>query len=65
MHMQPLFNAHFLQYLDPGSGSLIIQLVLAAVLGIGVATRIYWKKIVSLFKKTAPKEEDKTEASHE
>ncbi len=36
-------------YLDPGSGSFLIQLVLAAALGIGVATKIYWSKIKSLF----------------
>ncbi|HOA21780.1 MAG TPA: hypothetical protein PKL82_04745 [Anaerolineaceae bacterium] len=32
-------------YLDPGSGSMLIQLILAAVLSIGVAIRIFWKKI--------------------
>lgn len=36
-------------YLDPGSGSFLIQLLLAAVLGIGVAVRIYWAKIKTLF----------------
>ena len=35
-------------YLDPGTGSLIIQLVLAGLLGFAVAVRIYWKKIVAL-----------------
>ena len=28
-------------YLDPGSGSMIIQMVIAAVLGLGVATRVF------------------------
>lgn len=37
-----------LLYLDPGSGSFIIQLLLAAALGIGVGVRIYWTKIKSL-----------------
>lgn len=36
-------------YLDPGSGSLLIQLLIAAVLGIGVAVKIYWRKLKSLF----------------
>jgi len=36
-------------YLDPGTGSLLIQLLLAGLLGIGVAIRIYWKKIKKLF----------------
>ncbi|MDY6868316.1 MAG: hypothetical protein SVT56_10510 [Chloroflexota bacterium] len=38
-----------LMYLDPGSGSFIIQMLLAGFLGIAVAVRIYWKKIVAFF----------------
>jgi len=37
-------------YLDPGSGSVILQVVLAAILGIGVFVKIYWGKIKSLFR---------------
>ena len=40
-----------LMYLDPGSGSFIIQMLLAGLLGIAVAVRIYWKKIVKFFQK--------------
>ena len=40
-----------LAYLDPGTGSFIIQMILAGVLGIAVAVRIYWKKIVAFFRK--------------
>ncbi len=38
-------------YLDPGSGSFIIQMLLAGLLGIAVAVRIYWKKIIAFFKR--------------
>jgi len=38
-------------YLDPGTGSFVIQLVLAGLLGIGVVARIYWKKIVGIFRR--------------
>jgi len=38
-------------YLDPGSGSFIIQMLLAGSLGIAVAIRIYWKKILAFFNK--------------
>ncbi len=48
MHAIPVF-ALPLFYLDPGSGSLIIQLALAAVLGIGVAVKIFWSRIKTLF----------------
>jgi len=36
-------------YLDPGSGSLLLQLVLAGVAGIGITISASWKKIMSLF----------------
>lgn len=40
-----------IMYLDPGTGSFIIQMLLAGLLGIAVAVRIYWKKIIAFFKK--------------
>ncbi len=44
-------------YLDPGSGSFLIQLLLAVILGAGVAVRLYWSKIKALvLKKNAPSE---------
>lgn len=36
-------------YLDPGSGSILIQLLLAMLVGIGVALHASWGKIKSLF----------------
>ena len=36
-------------YLDPGSGSLIIQAVLAAVAGAAVLLRTYWDKVRAFF----------------
>jgi hypothetical protein len=49
-----------LLYLDPGSGSFLIQLLMAAALGAGVAIKMYWSKIKSLFrgKKADPQETD-------
>ncbi|MFC2166584.1 hypothetical protein ACFLQZ_01310 [Acidobacteriota bacterium] len=38
-------------YLDPGTGSYLIQVLLAAVVGIGVAYRFFWGKIKATFKK--------------
>jgi len=38
-------------YLDPGTGSYIIQVILAALLGIAVGVRVYWAKIKNFFKK--------------
>ena len=36
-------------YLDPGSGSILIQLLLAAILGLGVMFRSQLAKIKNLF----------------
>lgn len=36
------------QYLDPGAGSIMIQVVIAAMVGASAAIRIYWSKISAL-----------------
>jgi len=43
MHFSPT------PYLDPGSGSFIIQILIAALLGLGVAIRASWGRIKRLF----------------
>ena len=48
-----------LAYLDPGSGSILVQLLLAALLGAGLALRASWGKIKSLFgAKPGPKTDE-------
>ncbi len=42
-------------YLDPGTGSLITQVVVAGLLGAGIFLRAFWKKIFK--KKNKPEEE--------
>ena len=32
-------------YLDPGTGSMLIQIILAVILGAGVAIKIFWRNI--------------------
>jgi hypothetical protein len=41
-------------YLDPGSGSFILQVLIAAHLGGGFAIKAYWKNIKKWFVKTPP-----------
>jgi hypothetical protein len=38
-------------YLDPGSGSFLIQILIAVLLGVGIAVRASWGKIKKLFGK--------------
>ncbi|NOT05642.1 MAG: hypothetical protein HOP27_13680 [Anaerolineales bacterium] len=53
MHFSPV------PYLDPGSGSFIIQILIAVLLGLGVALRASWSKIKTYFGiKPKPEEED-------
>ena len=36
-------------YLDPSAGSFIFQVIMATLLGVIFAIKIYWRKIKSLF----------------
>jgi hypothetical protein len=47
-----------LAYLDPGSGSFLIQLLIAALLGVGIALRASWGKIKGLFGNKPEADED-------
>lgn len=38
-------------YLDPGTGSMIIQATIGASLAALYAIKVYWKRIVTFFKK--------------
>ncbi|MFN2194536.1 MAG: hypothetical protein ACK2UW_00245 [Anaerolineales bacterium] len=37
-------------YLDPGSGSMLVQILIATLLGAAVAIRMFWGKIKAFFK---------------
>ena len=45
----PLRGGEF--YLDPGSGSFLIQLLIATLLGGAFVIRSYWKKILGFFRR--------------
>jgi hypothetical protein len=36
-------------YVDPGSGSMLLQLLLGGVAGVAVAARMYWHRVRSFF----------------
>jgi hypothetical protein len=48
-------------YLDPGSGSVLLQLLLAAILGAGFVVKVYWNKIKTFFRRIFKKEEQTAE----
>jgi hypothetical protein len=46
-----------LAYLDAGSGSLIVQAVVAGAAGLVVAAKLYWRRITGRFRRR-PVDED-------
>jgi hypothetical protein len=38
-------------YIDPGSGSMIVQMLIGTLVGAGIAIKIYWQKIKMKFMK--------------
>jgi hypothetical protein len=32
-------------YIDPGSGSLVIQMIVGVLVGAGIAIKVYWYKL--------------------
>ena len=51
-----VFPRDVFAYLDPGTGSLFFQTVIAALAGVAYGVRMYWSKIRTLFggKKAEP-----------
>ncbi len=49
-----------LAYIDPGTGSFVIQGIIAAVIGAGVAVRMFWGRIKGALtgRRTAADEDD-------
>lgn len=44
-----LFPKKIYAYLDPGTGSLILQTIIAGLVGVSFTIKIYWKKIKAFF----------------
>jgi hypothetical protein len=44
-----LIPRYFFAYLDPGSGSFILQLIIGAIAGLLIALKAYWGRIRTFF----------------
>ena len=40
-----IFLPNAYAYIDPGSGSAIIQMLIGTLVGLGIALKVYWHKI--------------------
>lgn len=47
-------------YMDPGTGSVLLQMAFAGVAGIWLVLKLYWRKIKTLVAPTERRLEDKT-----
>ena len=56
MHFSPIL------YLDPGSGSILIQLAVAALLGGGLFIRSQWAKIKKLLGMSSPEVKEENDS---
>ena len=43
-------------YLDPGTGSILLQVILGGMAAIGVAFKLYWHRIRTAFRRTQSSE---------
>ena len=48
-------------YLDPGSGSMLLQLVLGGLAGLAVIAKLYWHRLLTLFGVHSQQEESESE----
>ena len=52
-----LASLQLLAYLDPASGSLLLQLILGGVAGLALVLKLFWHRILSLFGIKKPKDD--------
>ncbi len=50
-------------YLDPGSGSMLLQLVLGGLAGLAVIAKLYWHRLLALFGMSAQQEENDSDTN--
>ncbi len=42
-------NPAVIAYIDPGTGSIILQAVVGAIAGIAIAAKFYWHRVQKIF----------------
>ncbi len=64
MFLLDIFPPHsqdLASYLDPGSGSFLLQIILASFLGALFVVKSYWKKLSGKFRKNPPEQKMPTD----
>lgn len=47
----PIMALPLLAYLDPGSGSILLQVLIAGLLGVLFSLRLYWRRVKLLLRR--------------
>lgn len=55
--------AHLFAYLDPGAGSMILQMILAGLLGLSYTLKLYWRRILRFVRRDKTSEEPTEETA--
>ena len=51
-------------YLDPGTGSIILQVLLGGAVGVLVIAKLYWRRIKSIFSRKSTNEGAELKTDH-
>lgn len=44
-----MYENEALAYLDPGTGSMILQVIIAAFVAVGIYIKLFWHKLKNIF----------------
>lgn len=55
----PLLEARADAYLDPGGGSMLLQLLLGGFAAVGVVAKLYWHRVTSVFRRKGVEGDDR------
>jgi hypothetical protein len=53
-----VFTTEAHAYIDPGSGSVLLQLILGGIAGIGVVAKLYWDRVKTRYRSLFGKNEE-------
>ena len=60
-----LFMNSAYAYIDPGTGSMIVQAIIAALVAIGASVGIFWNRVRSLFGRLFGRKNSEGQSSNE
>lgn len=60
-----VFTDQALAYLDPGSGSMMLQLLFGGIAGVAVIMKLYWSSFINLFRHKGDQKQNLQKESHE